>query len=449
VTREFGAQFVPLGQIVNVRFGVKSGCDDFFMPHDITAEALEQCSEQRDFKKRYGVDRAPVADREVKIARAGDGSVHPIEAKYLEYEVHSLMQIDRPLVRSDEIDRVVLLVGDQLSAIKGTLVANYLRFGEKTTFASGKSSAVPVPKRSTCASREPWYDLKKYVKPGFAFWPMAQQYRHIVASNPERLICNHNLFDLSAKAIPADEEPLLVALLNSTLLALFKTFYGRYAGTEGNLKTEVIDVNLIEVPDPRDADSSVARRILDAFKCLTQREAGRMVEEQLMECHSPEKAAAIAAGPLVLPEELRQPDRRELDDAVFELIGVSDSKRRTELVDRLYAATAEHFRQIRVVEIQKMEQRSKSKTSRLTAEELAADAWDAVSFKDQPSLSEWLGSGNVPSVLTHIPSEGAPRMLDDQAMFDRETVFFGKDKNAARVVCASRASASSQSHRGT
>ncbi len=30
-------------------------------------------------------------------------------------------------------------------------------------------------------------------------------------------------------------------------------------------------------------------------------------------------------------------------------------------------------------------------------------------------------------------------MLDDQAMFDRETLFFGKDKKAARVVCASRA----------
>ena len=45
----------------------------------------------------------------------------------------------------------------------------------------------------------------------------------------------------------------------------------------------------------------------------------------------------------------------------------------------------------------------------------------------------------VPSALFYIPSEGAPRVLDDQAMFDRETLFFGKDKKAARVVCASRA----------
>jgi len=42
-----------------------------------------------------------------------------------------------------------------------------------------------------------------------------------------------------------------------------------------------------------------------------------------------------------------------------------------------------------------MEQRLKSKTARLTAEELAADAWDGVYFKDQPSLSEWLGSNRT------------------------------------------------------
>ena len=89
----------------------------------------------------------------------------------------------------------------------------------------------------------------------------------------------------------------MVAVLNSTIVALWKTFYGRYAGTEGNLKTEVVDVNFLEVPDPRAASPAVARRIVAAFDRLTQRPSGRMVEEQLMECHSPEKAHAIASGP--------------------------------------------------------------------------------------------------------------------------------------------------------
>lgn len=300
---------------------------------------------------------------------------------------------------------------------------------------------MPVPKRATCAARTPWYDLTKLVKPGFALWPKAQQYRHIIAQNPGKLICNCNLYDLSAENLSEGEKLTLVGILNSTLVALFKTFYGRFVGTEGNLKTEVVDVNLIEVPDPRGMDPAVSRLVVTAFGKLTRREVGRMVEEQLMECHSPEKAAAIAKSPLVLSEELREADRRELDDAVFELLGVTDARRRNELVDKLHAATAEHFRQIRVVEIQKMEQRSKSKAHRFTTQELAGDAWDAVYYKDLPALSHWLATWPEPTVTVAIPNEGAARLLDERSMFDRETVYFGKDRGAAKIVCASRAQA--------
>ncbi|MGH7935128.1 MAG: Eco57I restriction-modification methylase domain-containing protein, partial [Candidatus Binataceae bacterium] len=250
VMRDFGSRFVPLGEIADIRFGVKSGCDAFFMPRDITRSALETFQAKAELKRRYGLDRAPVEEGRIKIVRAGDGSEHPIETEYLRPEVHSLMTIDRPVVRAAELDRVVLMVGEPLAALKGTWVARYLRYGETHAFESSKSKSVPVPKRSTVAARTPWYDLTKLVKPGFALWPMAQQYRHIIAHNPERLVCNHNLFDISAPALSEPEQITLTGVLNSTLTGLFKTFYGRFAGTEGNLKTEVIDVNLLEVPDP-------------------------------------------------------------------------------------------------------------------------------------------------------------------------------------------------------
>ena len=120
--------------------------------------------------------------------------------------------------------------------------------------------------------------------------------------------------------LTAPEGEALIAVLNSTLIGLFKTFYGRYAGTEGNLKTEVVDVNLLEVPDPRRVPPEIAQRLADALKRMGKRRVGRLVEEQLMECHSPERARRLAAGPLVLSRELQQPDRRDLDDAVFQLL---------------------------------------------------------------------------------------------------------------------------------
>ena len=102
----------------------------------------------------------------------------------------------------------------------------------------------------------------------------------------------------------------------------------------------------------------MAKRLADALQRMGKREVGRLVEEQLMDCHTPERAGRLAAGPLVLSNELQQPDRRDLDDAVLELLGVSDPTERDELIGRLYEATARHFREIRVVEIEKMEQRA-------------------------------------------------------------------------------------------
>lgn len=298
-----------------------------------------------------------------------------------------------------------------------------------------------MPERPSCAGRDPWYDLTKLVDPGVAFWPKSQQYRHVVAENPERLVCNCNLYDLSGDGLDRIQQRIMVAVLNSTIVALWKTFYGRYAGTEGNLKTEVVDVNLLEVPDPRAASPAIAKRIVAAFDRLTQRHSGRLVEEQLMDCHSPERAHAIASGPLVLSQELRQSGRRELDDAVFELLGVTDASQRDQLVDRLHLATAEHFRRIRVVEIQKMEQRTKSKNTRVTVAELASDVWDAAIFKNKDPLERWIALWSEPRVAFNIPAEGEPRLVAENSMFDREIVFFGTDRNAQRAVCSSRAQA--------
>src|SRR4029077_4041715 len=118
------------------------------------------------------------------------------------------------------------------------------------------------------------------------------------------------------------------------------------------------------------------------------RSVGRLVEEQLMECHSPDRARRIAQGPLVLSRELTQPDRRALDEATFEMLGVTDPSRRKKLVDQLYVETALHFRNIRVVEIQKMEQRHKSANRHFSTDELSADLWDAAEIEDLTPLRD-------------------------------------------------------------
>lgn len=440
ILQRFGRRFVPLGEIVTIRRGITSGCDAFFMPTDITNSLLRELPTDSAFRRRAGgAPRKEAVSGKLRIVQAGDGSVHPIEAEFLAPEVHSLMKVERPIVRAKDLDRVVLLVGQTMKDLRGTWVHKYLKYGEQAPFASKKSKAVPVPERSTCAARDPWYDLTKLVRPGFALWPMAQQYRHIIAGNPERLVCNHNLFDLYSDDLNKREQHALWAVLNSTLVGLFKTFYGRFAGTEGNLKTEVVDVNLLEVPDPRGVSADLAERLTKSVKAMSRRTVGRLIEEQLMDCHSPERARRLAAGPLVLSDELRQDDRRALDDAVFELLGVGHPAERPELVQRLHEETARHFRNIRVVEIEKMQQRSRTANRRFSVQELAADAWDAAQLPDAIPLAEWLSKRPECTTAVNIPDE-RPALLSPSPMFDPNTVYFGKSRSE-HVDCPSKAQA--------
>lgn len=447
IIRDYGQKFVPLGEITDIRRGVTSGCDAFFMPRDVSQQILDKYTEKnwRDAPIFTACKRSAVVDGKVKLMEAGDGTVHPIETEFLTPEVHSLMQVSRPMITAKELDRHVLHVSQPLSHLRGRLVARYLRYGETQTFTSKKSQSVPVALRSTCAVRDPWYDLTG-AKPGHLIWPKSQQYRHVVIHNIHSLFVNCNLYDVFVADEKSLQPEILAAVLNSTLVALFKTFYGRYAGTEGNLKTEIVDVNLLEVPDPRGVSPAVARKLRDAFRRLCQRDTMPLVEEEFMDCHSSERARQLAEKPVSLPKELQMPDRRALDLAVLELLGVADANSRDQLCDQLYHETAAHFRAIRVVEIQKQEQRSRTEGRGFVADDMAKDLWDTLSDDEKTPLTAWLTRQFRQSISIAIP-DGKASLPEATDMLDATTVFFKHDNgkgNKASVValrCPSRAHA--------
>ena len=436
----FGQRFVALGEVATIRRGITSGCDAFFMPKDITADMLSAHQSEHAFRRHTGgAPRKDVESGKLRIIEAGDGTVHPVEAEYLSPEVHSMMKLERPVVRAADLDRVVLLVGEPLKELKekAPWVWRYLRYGMTTAFDSGKAKPVPVPKRSTCVARDPWYDLTELAKPGFAFWPKGQQYRHMVIANPDGCPGASRLYDM--KAIGDYDTDAFIAVLNSTLVALWRNFYGRYTGMEGASETMVLDVCMTEVPDPTRMSACISERLKSAFHKLGARVTGDMIEEQLMDCHTPDRARRIAAGPLVLSQELQRADRRELDDAVFEMLGVADAHERAELIGRLYEETARHFREIRVVEIEKMEQRAKSENKRFSVQDLAADIWDAAALEDATPLAEWVGQRPESDSCASIPEE-RPIHLSNDVMFAPNTVYFGKERKTF-VDCPSRGQA--------
>lgn len=440
IMRNFRPRFVPLGEIVEIRRGITSGCDAFFMPKDVTATVLAENEDPKEFRKLVGVSRADVASGLLRVIEDGAGTLHPIEPKFIAPEVHSLMTMDRPVVRARDLERVVLLVGPPLSAIKGTHAYRYVRYGEQATYESKKAKAVPVPERSTCLGREHWYDLTGVVKEGFAFWPKGSQYRHVIIHNPENLIANCRLNCLLPRQGQKWDSTTFTAILNSTVVALWTQFYGRYTGTEGAMELMVLDVNLVEVPSPESIPQAISKRIKDAFKSICDRVGGDLVEEALKDCHSYARALELAERDATLPDELLQPDRRALDDAVFELLGVADAADRSRLIDQLYREVTLHFRDIRVTEIQKMEDRRGGGAGKFTITDHAADAWDALDLTDLTPLVEWVkanAKGECQEVI--IPAE-RPVSLDAGVMFDAQTVYFGKTRSQY-VPSASRGQA--------
>lgn len=164
---------------------------------------------------------------------------------------------------------MILLVGQPKKNLKRTYVKEYIEWGESQGFHSG----------ATCQARitpnRDWYDLTGHPR-GKMFWPKSQQYKHAIPINEANLQCNCNLYDL----FPADEiEPkVLAGVLNSSLAVLSKHQYGRPVGNEGALKTEVVDVTMMQVVSPLGAEG-MRKRVVKAFDDLAKRNALQFIPQ--------------------------------------------------------------------------------------------------------------------------------------------------------------------------
>ncbi len=406
----FSDKLVPLGDIAEIRRGITSGKDSFFFPKDCSRECLNACLLPSEFQFTYGASRREVESGRVKLVRCGEGrgEIHPIESKYLEPEVHSLMEVSKFVVEPEDCSRYILLVNKKKKALKGTYVLKYIEWGENQG----------VHKGSTCSSRataeREWYDLTGH-KRGALFWPMAQQYKHVVPMNSYSLICNHNLFDISAKG---ESPEVLAGILNSSLIVLSKYQYGRPVGVEGNLKTEVIDVNMMLVPDVRKASVSKKKLVSEKFRQMQARAPLQFLSEQRMR----EMAYSLAGKDDELKElsdecELDMPDRRELDDAVLEMMGVSSKRERKRLIDELYKYLGAFFEWTRQKEERAIENKKRAKRrGSASPEDIAAQIIQEIKDKEGHWLRYYdshFRDFSKPFDAYPVPMEGTAEVYED------------------------------------
>ncbi|MCX6345440.1 MAG: N-6 DNA methylase [Armatimonadetes bacterium] len=345
--------FVPLAAIADAKRGVTSGCDTFFFPQDITDESLAQITDRAIFRDRYGITRH--ATERIRIVKAGDGTVHLIEKEYLEPVVFNLMEINSVVVDPDRLRKRILRVSTPKDRLRGTHVLKYIRWGESEGFSA----------RLSCASRELWYCLTIPI-PGDALWTMTQRYRYIVPANPKHLICNKRLFNI--RAVDSLLSGPLSAILNSTLASLMRYCFGRIQGGDPVMETEVVDVKMMLVPDPRKASDEVRARLESALDSMAQREIGHLV--------------AVDGTGDELSGDLAMADRQQLDDAVLEMIGIADPAERQELLGELYDEMTRLYRSIRTAEKKMQGFRSQTaRKGRPSSRSIANEIWEAIESK--------------------------------------------------------------------
>jgi hypothetical protein len=107
-------------------------------------------------------------------------------------------------------------------------------------------------------------------------------------------------------------------------------------------------------------------------------------------------------------------------------------------VNRLYREVTLFFRQIRLVEIQKQEQRTRGKARRFSPEELAAECWDALSPEEKKPLADWLAE--LPGEKRDIAVVAGPaELVEATALLDTSTVYFGRKKRRTHKEYPDRA----------
>lgn len=427
----FGDRFAPLGELATIRRGVTTGKDEFFLPRDVSRECLDRVPALHQFRQEFGIDRESVESGEVNLVKCGKsyGEIRSIEARYLEPEIHSLMEVKGYTVSPQDCGRMILLVSEPKSRLKGTHLLKYIEWGESKGWHKGATCAARVTE-----TRE-WYDLTGHHR-ATALWPKERQYRHIAPANPESLIANCRLYEI----YPSDEKEdpdIWGGILNSSWVLLSSLQYGRPVGNEGNWSTMVVDANLMLVPNPTQVMAKTGKSVVWAFQSLKNRPAMQFLSERRLRrmafTKSGRESELQALSDL---SELDMADRHALDDAVLEMLGVKSQRERNDLINRLYAYLGEFFEGIRQKEEKAIANKNKARRKvAFSPVELAAEILAEIKDTQGQLLKSYADfvDLNRPFSTFDLPTAGVPEIHED--MFALQgSVRFMKSRKQISII---------------
>ena len=264
-------KLVPLKKVAKVRFGIKTGANEFFY---LTEEEIKKKGIEKEFWMHKGKKGNWVPNYVIKSPRECKSIV--VNRKDLKYRV--------------------LLIHKDKNDLKGLRVLKYIEDGERKKFH----------KRPTCESRERWYELPEITDSILCM--MSINNRHIFWLNPKGCFIDARLYGIKPKK---HSDKVLTFILNSTLMCLMVELYGRLNLGEGALDVKVYEYANIVIPNPRLVGDGRSKIIKDFLFS----DVGSVFEE--LGASSPEEVSLDKV----------KPDRRELDKIIMgEILGLTDEE---------------------------------------------------------------------------------------------------------------------------
>ncbi len=266
-------KLIPLKEIANVRFGIKTGANEFFY---LTEEEIKE----RGIEKEFWMHK----DEKDKWVP--------------NYVIKSPQECKSIMVKPDILKHRVLLINRDKKQLKGTHILRYLNEGERKGF----------DKRPTCESRNPWYNLGNQQPPD-GLWFKAFNERVLAPLNTYKLFSSDRFYAIYLHNKTYKNK--LFLYLNSTLAALIVELFGRVNLGEGALDNMTYEAASMLVIDVRKYNVENGR----TFKNFLEQPISSIFDE--LGANSPEEASLDKV----------KPDRRELDKIIMgDILGLTEDE---------------------------------------------------------------------------------------------------------------------------
>ena len=296
-------KLVRLGDIAEVRRGFTTGANEFFY--------LEPTGKP-----------APKGYLHVRNAAGWEGE---IEEEFLKPVISSMQDISRLIVRREDVRTLLFscpLTLEELKRQRCNATLSYVAWGaQQRTRSKGKHTigGVPLPKAPTVKNHTPaWFCVTPH-EPGSFIVPRLIRERFFFADNPDGISETDMFFHGYVK-----EQPRAVsALLNCTFSYLLLEIIGRQ-GIEGRFNIYSPELAQVVILDPSLLGDGGVRTLVKSFEVLGSRPVQKILDE------------------------IHQPDRRALDDVVFDVLGLTAGEREAvyEAVVELVRARLEKARSV-------------------------------------------------------------------------------------------------------